>query len=291
MKKSKILAPALAILCLSTAASVTGTVAWFAANNVVNATGMAIKSTTPASLVIGKSIEEDGIGNAVSISWTDAAAVLSPVSTYHGTADDPDGVLYEVTNGQSVDPSTGLAYQIGALDPTTNLPFSVAPTLSYSSDNILSGVHYKDYVAYIGSYGEAITIGTGGSLTVTLNFGTTTLSNKAASVDFWILEDANAAATGDGVWKGTLNAAGISAQLNHGAREATPTTINTVTLLGPASIIPTGSGETALKVVMRMYFDGALQDTATSTYVRNFAQTTADVTISASFNLIRGTAV
>ena len=36
MKKSKIIVPALAILVLSTAASITGTVAWFTAQNTFN---------------------------------------------------------------------------------------------------------------------------------------------------------------------------------------------------------------------------------------------------------------
>ena len=56
MKKSKILVPAVALLALGMAASVTGTVAWFSANNVVNATGMAFKSVTPSSLAIGKTL-------------------------------------------------------------------------------------------------------------------------------------------------------------------------------------------------------------------------------------------
>ena len=42
MKKTKIIIPALGMLLLSTAASVTGTVAWFSANNSVSATGMTV---------------------------------------------------------------------------------------------------------------------------------------------------------------------------------------------------------------------------------------------------------
>lgn len=56
MKKTKILVPALGMLLLSTAASVTGTVAWFAANAQVTANGMAIKAKTESEfLVISKS--------------------------------------------------------------------------------------------------------------------------------------------------------------------------------------------------------------------------------------------
>ena len=42
MKKTKIIIPAMGLLLLSTAASVTGTVAWFAANATVTATGMSV---------------------------------------------------------------------------------------------------------------------------------------------------------------------------------------------------------------------------------------------------------
>ena len=46
MKKTKIIIPSLGLLLLSTAASITGTVAWFAANASVEATGMNIKATS-----------------------------------------------------------------------------------------------------------------------------------------------------------------------------------------------------------------------------------------------------
>ena len=56
MKKTKVIIPALGLLLLSTAASVTGTVAWFAANSSVTATGMNIKAMTDSEfLVISKS--------------------------------------------------------------------------------------------------------------------------------------------------------------------------------------------------------------------------------------------
>ena len=55
MKKTKVIIPALGMLLLSTAASVTGTVAWFAASSSVTATGMAITATTDSEfLVINK---------------------------------------------------------------------------------------------------------------------------------------------------------------------------------------------------------------------------------------------
>ncbi len=56
MKKTKVIIPALGLLLLSTAASVTGTVAWFAANSTVTATGMSITAKTDSEfLLISKS--------------------------------------------------------------------------------------------------------------------------------------------------------------------------------------------------------------------------------------------
>jgi len=55
-KKSKIIAAAIALLGFSTAASVTGTVAWFTANNVVSATGMSIKAEAEEGIVIAQEL-------------------------------------------------------------------------------------------------------------------------------------------------------------------------------------------------------------------------------------------
>jgi len=288
MKKSKILAPALAILCLSTAASVTGTVAWFAANNIVTANGMSIQSSTPSSLVIGKTIEaEGGIGSAVTISWVDAAAILNPCSTYNGGENVEDGKLYRVSNGQDVSPATGLAYVAGDINPQTNEAYTElnAPELLYEEVTTPSA-YYKDYVAYIGSFGSALTLGAGGSLSVSLSFSTTGGANSAASVDFWVYNTATSETTDLGVWKGTLNAAGLTATLNHGNYAAAELTSD-LTLLSAGAVIPSGSGENGVKVVMRMYFDGALQNSLTSTYVRNFNPTTASISIDATFTVTR----
>ncbi|NLE04905.1 MAG: hypothetical protein GX638_08900, partial [Crenarchaeota archaeon] len=42
MKKTKLIIPAIGMLLLSTAASITGTVAWFSMNTTVTATGMQV---------------------------------------------------------------------------------------------------------------------------------------------------------------------------------------------------------------------------------------------------------
>ncbi len=49
MKKSKIIVPALGIMCLSTAAAVTGTVAWFTAARVKSFSMSGITAVNPES--------------------------------------------------------------------------------------------------------------------------------------------------------------------------------------------------------------------------------------------------
>lgn len=57
MKKTKVLIPALGILSLSMAASITGTVAWFSANASVTANGMKIAAATDSSLLISDAMD------------------------------------------------------------------------------------------------------------------------------------------------------------------------------------------------------------------------------------------
>lgn len=52
MKKTKIIVPALAMLLLGTAASVTGTVAWFSVSTTANVTGMTVKTKVQSNMLI-----------------------------------------------------------------------------------------------------------------------------------------------------------------------------------------------------------------------------------------------
>ena len=91
MKKTKVIIPALGLLVLSTAASVSGTVAWFSVNNSVSATGMQVQAKAEAGLLIS--------ADNYASSWADSdASVLTtsvglvPTSTsnletwYHATS-------------------------------------------------------------------------------------------------------------------------------------------------------------------------------------------------------------
>lgn len=290
MKKSKILAPALAILCLSTAASVTGTVAWFAANNIVTVNGMNVQSTLPSSLAINDTYNP--IGQETSITLTSPEVDLNPVSHWGKDVDgvpgeDHQGGLYRVTNGQDVNPDTGLEFKIGdmrngvaltAEDTINPLEFEIAPEAQ----------HYVDFTVYIGSVGSAITLGAAGYLRaqVTFSGNQMTATNLATTVDFY---SSTGAAVNSPVYKGCVNAAGVSAEANHGGYvEHSGEPINTVDVLSGGAVIPVSTSPTdAVKVLMRVYYDGALQDSATSTYVATNSVVSEQVNINVVFSLNR----
>ena len=85
MKKStKIILPALALLVLGTTAAATSTVAWFAANGTVSATGMQVRCQTSTNLLIANSqtawVNGKNYGSDVSTLNT-GIKTLSPSST------------------------------------------------------------------------------------------------------------------------------------------------------------------------------------------------------------------
>lgn len=102
MKKTKVLVPALAVLALGMAASVTGTVAWYAANTKVTGSGMSVSATVAKNLVITNSGK--GSWAASAIATTTTASQLAPIST----ADFDDKAAYFASSdGSKVDYGTG----------------------------------------------------------------------------------------------------------------------------------------------------------------------------------------
>jgi len=98
MKKSKIIVPALGILVLSTAAAVTGTVAWFTSSNLLSVSGMQAKVDAENGVVISNEKKSDwkestvashsGLdadNNPISFGLTSTANLQS---WYHANSDD-----------------------------------------------------------------------------------------------------------------------------------------------------------------------------------------------------------
>ena len=82
MKKTKILVPALSVLALGMAASVTGTVAWFTATAKATAQGIAVKTIVPSSMYIDSQfhgVTEEGALTLDSITYAAQPTQLDPV--------------------------------------------------------------------------------------------------------------------------------------------------------------------------------------------------------------------
>lgn len=76
MKKTKVIIPALGLLLLSTAASVSGTVAWFAMNASVTATGMQITAKSDSVFLLIGSGETDTVSEIQTANSTTTALTV-----------------------------------------------------------------------------------------------------------------------------------------------------------------------------------------------------------------------
>lgn len=279
MKKTKVLVPALGILCLSMAASVTSTFAWFAANQTVYAKNMQVRSSTPASLVIGETFHK--VGKEQSITFEAPATVKALAPATHSSETSHTTGLKVVTNGDLIDPETGL---IKADAPSGSV-------LTYA--NAAPDTNYVDYVCYIASAGDAISTTDPKKLSVSIsqtNAGATGDTISACSVDFYVKSvtstEVDATDTAAPViadeFRGTLNVAGLDPVANDYA-----TTKTSVDLIASTAsmAIPNESGNSAIKVLMRIYFDGALLKGANQAFVYTNAIDVTPVNLDATFSI------
>lgn len=123
MKKTKIIIPALGMLLLSTAASVSGTVAWFSMNNSVTVTGMTVTTKVSSNLQIadgdaahaeanyGDSLEQARTGILEPASTADGEKFYYTVSAAgDGSAKDKAASTYTLYSEEAVnDPNNALA--------------------------------------------------------------------------------------------------------------------------------------------------------------------------------------
>lgn len=84
MKKTKIVVPALAVLLLSTAASVSGTVAWFSMNNTVTVSGMQVTTKVSSNLQIADGDAAHSESNYGDTLAQTRAGILEPASSSDG---------------------------------------------------------------------------------------------------------------------------------------------------------------------------------------------------------------
>ena len=133
MKKTKVIIPALGLLVLSTAASVTGTVAWFSANNKVTVNGMAVSTKVKGNLLIASSnTNDEGYSSDNFVSNT-SSGILEPVSSI-------DGLSFYYTKEK-----------VGGNGSTTDATLEEYTTQSDFETyyNITGADAYKDYTFYL----------------------------------------------------------------------------------------------------------------------------------------------
>lgn len=247
MKK---LIPALCMLLVAATLLGTSTYAWFSMNKTVYADGMSVKAVTDESLVIGTTAV---VGSDIKVSLSSADIAFTPI-TYQG------GKYQYCTNEDKVDPHTGIALE----DET--LAFADVPGASNAGKN-----YYVDYVVYIAAAGKAMQDKT---LTATVNFATASTTQKAVSVAFTVLD-----ATGSDI--GT-QAATLAPDQKVAANGASSVTVN----LSDLDLdIPLNTDNQSIPVVMRVYFDGALEESDGVTYVRSEAVNALALTFDVSFTV------
>ena len=126
MKKTKIIVPAMALLALGTAASVTGTVAWFSLNTSVSLTGMTVHTQVSSNLMIANGAAgTTSVGDAnFSSSAVNAIGdkILEPVSTVNGV-----DFFYTVNGKADGDATTDdyVAYNESAFQTAYGVPTAV----------------------------------------------------------------------------------------------------------------------------------------------------------------------
>ena len=152
------------MLLLSTAASVTGTVAWFSMNNFVTATGMEVKAKAENGIVISKAASGD-TWKETAASAHNTALELKPTSTataatwVHSTSNDASDENTENDYDLlllTVDSTTGAGY-VNDNDQTGYQATSGTTTgenpVAYDADS----TYYAMHSFYIKSSAEAIT--------------------------------------------------------------------------------------------------------------------------------------
>lgn len=140
MKKTKVIIPALGILLLSTAASVTGTVAWFSANQSVTATGMKVQAKAETGLLISAD-------KADSTSWanTDAALYSTAVSLVPASTNNASAWYHSQSLSADNYASNGSYSTLtSGNDSATNIHVETVNLASASGSDAESNITYQD---------------------------------------------------------------------------------------------------------------------------------------------------
>ena len=276
MKKTKIIVPAMGLLILGTAASVTGTVAWFSMNNSVNVTGMNVRTTVGSNILISATNSESAYASGLN---QPVSGVLEPVSTVNGVNFFYHSTTNAVAGDGHVTDTTFVAYEAGdAFDA------------NYSMNNTASSPDcygYKDYSFYIkATNGESTTK----SLVMSkcnITYKGSAVSDKAWRVAVFGVETSTGATVDDATAAAVGNLKSIlklsAAAYFNSEAVASVSTFGSVTSLGANADIGTiTSANTGyFKIIVRLWLEG--NDTTCNN--ETYAQLSGDFQLDLSFNL------
>ena len=274
MKKMRKLIPAFAMLMVAAIMMSTASFAWFSMSTTATVSGMQVQATANSSLIITNAINVNAFYTAVQDTTvtgrTDALYPAAPAKTEH------DGSLAAPENTNDIDPVTGQLTGDNTLEAIT-----------FGDD--AEGKYYIDYAVYLSTAGTTALNGKTITATITIPVSIPTINN-AVTVDFWTASVVNGA-VGNATYQGTTNFKTIADATDGSATTGTVTFKNAVdipkTFGDKDTTTADGLVDTdiqAVQVIMRVYFNGALEETLTDgskvTYVRNH---TALVDNTASF--------
>jgi hypothetical protein len=284
MKKTKIIIPALAMLAMSTAATVTGTVAWFSMNKTVTAEGMVLSAQGSGSIIITKWVDDGnknyGLPKAEDRStgvYLDSTAHAFFPSTHIKSYDD------DAFSGGTHNYSTGLKYVTngGDINRETGTARTQETTLAYETAS--GQTYFVDYDVFIAGDRQAFT-----NETVNVSLTATWIGNpsdpnnpstmpnimNALSVDFYGAPTSGTGAAVDAklcalvnadTYLGTLSVAGKYNNTNHSSVAITNGTISKLAQRIPMAETNNSKGVAGYAVKMRAYFDGALIENGPAT--------------------------
>lgn len=274
MKKMRRLIPAIAMLLVSAVMLSTASFAWFTMGTQATATGMTVKAEAASALLIvneAKTGETLAKFAAATNNETFGAASTPKIPATHYIAEGqgahtlaegqtaPDTLLVTVSDTNKVTHATG------AYSGTYN-------AVAEATDNPYETAYYIDYVAYLAAAGAAVE-GKTLTATVTVPDGVLESIHNAVTIDFWV--DASTKDTddnGDAVDIGYIGSVNLKDAKATGGKNITlgqmdiPVAITEGT---DAQGQATNVVNDYVKVIMRVYYDGALEETSGTTYVRN----------------------
>lgn len=239
-----------------------GSTAWFAKNEQTYGTGMSVSVQTTPNMIIGKTPEDILEGAVVSeVRFTGTAQDNMVAVTRDESVSDT--FLKYITNHYAVDIDTG-----NVLDGMT-LNFAPVTVLENTD------VYYVDYTVYIASVVGQIDL-TSLIATVTVP-DASSLDNeyvKAVSVDFYLNEVSKSGYCG-------------TAAVADGIGEGLGRTVDL--FLSEGGTIPLNTSGNYIRVIMRCYFDGALQDPESGkAYINSYTVQASDVVFGVQFHAQEG---